>query len=88
MEYSLQPHGLFMEFLSSWNSPDKNSLLQGTFPTQGLNLGLLNCRQILYYLSHQGRPHFTIINPKIKGGGWQTAGLAYEPHAQISICKD
>ena len=26
------------------------------FPTQGSNLGLLNCRQILYYLSHQGRP--------------------------------
>ena len=24
------------------------------FPTQGLNLGLLHCRQILYYLSHQG----------------------------------
>ena len=23
-------------------------------PTQGLNLGLLNCRQILYQLSHQG----------------------------------
>ena len=30
-------------------------LLQGIFPTQGLNLGLLNCRQILYSLSHQGR---------------------------------
>ena len=29
-------------------------LLQGIFPTQGLNLGLLHCRQILYYLSHQG----------------------------------
>ena len=25
-----------------------------TFPTQGLNLGLLHCRQILYHLSHQG----------------------------------
>ena len=24
------------------------------FPTQGMNLGLLHCRQILYYLSHQG----------------------------------
>ena len=23
------------------------------FPTQGLNLGLLHCRQILYHLSHQ-----------------------------------
>ena len=28
------------------------SLLQGIFPTQGLNPGLLHCRQILYHLSH------------------------------------
>ena len=28
-----------------------HSLLQGIFPTQGLNLGLLHCRQILYNLS-------------------------------------
>ena len=28
-----------------------HSLLQGIFPTQGLNPGLLYCRQILYYLS-------------------------------------
>ena len=31
-------------------------LLQGIFPTQGLNPGLLHCRQILYHLSHQGSP--------------------------------
>ena len=31
-------------------------LLQGIFPTRGSNLGLLHCRQILYHLSHQGRP--------------------------------
>ena len=42
-------------------SPGKNtgvhshSLLQGIFPTQGLNPGLLHCRQILYHLSHQTR---------------------------------
>ena len=29
-------------------------LLQGIFPTQGLNLGLPHCRQMLYHLSHQG----------------------------------
>ena len=33
-----------------------HALLQGIFLTQGLNLGLLNCRQILYHLSHQGIP--------------------------------
>ena len=32
------------------------SLLQGLFPIQELNLGLLHCRQILYHLSHQGSP--------------------------------
>ena len=42
-----------------WDFPDKNtgvgfhSLLQGIFPTQGLNPGLLHCMQILYHLSHQ-----------------------------------
>ena len=32
------------------------SLLQGIFPTQESNQGLLNCRQILYQLSYQGSP--------------------------------
>ena len=53
---SLQPHGLY----NAWNSPGQNtgvgslSLLQGTFPTQESNPGLLYCRQILYQLSYQG----------------------------------
>ena len=44
------------------DSPGKNTgvgchaLLQGIFPTQGLNPGLLHCRQILYCLRHQGSP--------------------------------
>ena len=48
--------------LLSWNSLGKNTgvsshfLLQGIFLTQGLNPGLLHCRQILYHLSHQGSP--------------------------------
>ena len=32
------------------------SLLQGIFPTQELNRGLLHCRRILYQLSYQGSP--------------------------------
>ena len=32
------------------------SLLQGIFPTQGLNPGLPHCRRTLYQLSHQGSP--------------------------------
>ena len=33
-----------------------HALLQEIFPTQGSNLGLPHCRQILYHLSHQGSP--------------------------------
>ena len=33
-----------------------HSLLQGIVTTQGSNLGILHCRQILYHLSHQGKP--------------------------------
>ena len=35
---------------------DCHFLLQGIFPTQESNLGLLHCRQTLYRLSHQGSP--------------------------------
>ena len=34
------------------------SLLQGIFPTQGLNPGLLHCRRILYHMSHKGSPRY------------------------------
>ena len=61
---TLQPHGLQLDrFLCPWNSPGKNAgvgshcLFQGIFPTQGLNPHILHCRQILYYLSHQGSSH-------------------------------
>ena len=46
------------------HSPGKNTgvschaLLQGIFLTQGSNLGLLHCRQILYCLSHQRSPFY------------------------------
>ena len=48
--------------VSPWNAPGQNtgvgslSILQGIFPTQGLNPDLLHCRQILYQLSHKGSP--------------------------------
>ena len=60
---SLRPHELY----SPWNSPGQNtgvgnlSLLQGIFPTQGLNPGLPHCRRILYQLSHKGSPLKTPI---------------------------
>ena len=60
---SLQSHGLHpARLLCPWNSPGKNTgvgchfLLQEIFLIQGMNLGLLHCRQIHYRLSHQGSP--------------------------------
>ena len=34
----------------------------GDLPYPGIELGLLNCRQILYFLSHQGSPTWTPIH--------------------------
>ena len=52
---TLQSCGLYRP----WNSLGQNTgvgsfSLLGIFPTQGSNLGLLHCRQILYQLSHKG----------------------------------
>ena len=51
MSNCLWPHRLY----SPWNSPGQNtgvsslSLLQGIFPTQGLNPGLPHCRWIFFF---------------------------------------
>ena len=65
---SLRPHGLYpTRLFCPWNFPGKSTgvgyhfLLQGIFVTQGLNLGLLPCRQMLYHLSHQGSPPISIV---------------------------
>ena len=67
--------------LCLWNSPGKNtgmgchSLLQGLFPTQGSNPGLLHCRWTLYCLSRQGR------NPKHSQQTDWTRPHCSQPHA-------
>ena len=58
-------HGLQPRLLCPWNFPGKDTgvvyhfLLQGIFPTQGSNLGLLHWRQILHQLSYQGSPRLS-----------------------------
>ena len=37
-----------------------HALLYGVFPTQGLNSGLLHCKQTLCHLIHQGSPRFPL----------------------------
>ena len=71
---SLRSHGLY----SSWNSLGQNtgvgslSLLQGIFPTQGLNPGLPHCEQILYQLSHKGSQRILewVAFPFSSGSSW------------------
>ena len=43
-------HGVFQARVLEWVAV---SFSRGIFLTQGLNLGLLNCRQMLYHLSHR-----------------------------------
>ena len=51
------------------DSPGKNTgvgchaLLQGIFPTQALNPGLPHYWHILYQLSHQGSPCYSLEGP-------------------------
>ena len=61
---SLWPHGLLCPGSSVLgDSPGQSTrvgchvLLQGIFPTQESNPGLLHCRQVLYHLNHQGGPY-------------------------------
>ena len=61
MSDSLWPHGLQpARLLCPWNSPGRNTGIpfsRGSSWPQGLNLGLLHCRQSLYHLSHQRSPY-------------------------------
>ena len=56
---------------SPWNSPGQNtgvgslSLLQGIFPTQGLNPGLPHRRHIFYQLSHKEAHYYRYILPNV-----------------------
>ena len=65
---TLWPNGLY----SPWNSPGQNTrvgslfLLQGIFPTQELNQGLLHCRWILHQLSYQGKHQWE--GPRVSRG--------------------
>jgi len=63
----LWPHGLYQN-----TGAGSLSLLQGVFPTQGLNPGLPHHRQILYHLSHEGSPRILewVAYPSSSGSSW------------------
>ena len=81
MPDSLQPHGLY----SPLNSPGQNtrvgslSLLQGIFPTQGLNPGLLHCQWILYQLSPKGSPRI------LEWVAWPFSSQSSRPRNQTRV---
>ena len=52
MDYSL-PGSTVHKILQARMLEGFHSFLQGIFPTQGLNLGLLHCRQNLYHMSQE-----------------------------------
>ena len=76
VSHSLRPMGYQpTRLLCPCSSPGNSTgvgchaLLQGIFLTQGLNPGLLHCRQILYCLSHQGSPaslQISIVNKNVR----------------------
>ena len=57
LKVTLAVHGILQAFGILHNTGvGSHSLLQGIFPTQRSNPGLLHCRPILYQLSHKGSP--------------------------------
>ena len=74
------------------NSPGKNTgvgshcCLQGIFPTQGSNQGLLHCRQTLYRLSHQGSPRVggREENSTYGGKSWTSQDLAKQMYSSTA----
>ena len=100
---SMTLHGLYSPYIQSTrllytcNSPGKNtgvscqSLLQGIFPNQGSNPGILHHRQILYQLCHM-RSFFVYFNRKVivlqyYGGfchalTWISHGCTCVPHCE------
>jgi len=61
-------HGILQARILEWVAIPFS---RGIFLTQGLNLGLPNCRLILYHLSHQGSPvaDFISLGSKITADG-------------------
>ena len=53
--------------------------LQGIFPTQGSNPGLLYCRRILYQLSYEGSPQSKPQYPEAKTLHFQSRGPGFDP---------
>ena len=65
---------------------DSLSLLQGIFPTQKLNWGLLHHRWILYQLSYEGSPRTKLNSSFIICKLFQNIGICLSIHHLTCIC--
>ena len=83
------PWTVACQFLCPWDSPGKNTrvgcraLLQGIFPTQGLNLSLL-------YLLHwqvDSSSQAPLGNPRNCPIGWHKAIISHSTHSSILVWK-
>ena len=82
MDYSLPDSSVHGQNISPGKNTevDSHSLLQGIFPTQESNLGLLHCRQILYCVSHQTNRFTLSENFPVavqNGNSWSSDGLRF-----------
>ena len=91
-----------------WDSPGKNArvgchfLLEGIFPTQGLNLCPVHCRQTVYYVSHRGSlltltksqinfqsglNHYLVFSDKTLQTSWPiTYKMRIHTHTHTHVC--
>ena len=80
----------FTRLLCPRNSPGKNtgvgshSLLQGIFPTQGSNLGLLHCRQTPYHLTTREAQYYMYLNDRVSTVFWWVWERAVKTGCKIS----
>ena len=90
MSHSSRPHGLPTRILCPWDSAGKNTrvgfqfLLQGIFPTQGLNLcllSLLQWQENSLLLNHLGSSFKGVINLKW-GSEWNLIHSDQYPYQQ------
>ena len=80
-------HGLYSPRISPGQNTGVGSLslLQGIFPTQGLNPGLLHRRWILYQLSHKGSPRILewVVYPFSRGSSRTRNQAGVSPAWQV-----
>ena len=76
------PRTVTTRLFCPWDFPGKNTgvgyyfLIQGIFPTQGSNSGLLHCRQILYQLSHYARVLCPPLTPRVYSDSFPLSRLS------------